>query len=151
MVKVRPAQIADLPTLLEFEQGIIAAERPLARDLKSGHINYYDLEQLIQSDSAVVAVAETEGRLVGSGYAKIIQGKSYAKNPRRAYLGFMYVDPALRGQAINQTVLDFLEQWSRDQGIKELVLEVYNGNQPALRAYEKAGFAKNLIQMRKEL
>lgn len=151
MVKVRPATIADLPTLLEFEQGIIAVERPLSKDLKAGHINYYDLEQLIHSDQAMVAVADADGHLVGSGYAKIVQGKPYAKNPRRSYLGFMFVDPALRGRAINQQILDFLEQWSRDQGIKEMVLEVYDGNEPALRAYEKAGFAKNLIQMRKEL
>ena len=39
----REATLKDLHTLLEFEQGIIAAERPFDGTLKEGEIHYYDL------------------------------------------------------------------------------------------------------------
>ena len=49
---IRPATIKDLPVLLEFEQGIITAERPFNCTLKEGEIHFYDLKKLIESDKA---------------------------------------------------------------------------------------------------
>ena len=44
-VIVREATPDDLPILLEFEQGVIEAERPMDSGLKEGPINYYDIER----------------------------------------------------------------------------------------------------------
>src|ERR1700744_3547683 len=41
-ILIRPAPTADLPALLEFEQGVIAAERPMDPPIKEGPINYYN-------------------------------------------------------------------------------------------------------------
>jgi hypothetical protein len=38
-IKIREATLDDLQTLLEFEQGVIAAERPMDSGLKEGPIN----------------------------------------------------------------------------------------------------------------
>ena len=46
----RPAEAADLATLLAFEQGIITAERSFNDTLKSGTVHYYDLAALLASD-----------------------------------------------------------------------------------------------------
>lgn len=47
-IHYRPAIIDDLPILYEFEQGIITAERPYDETLKTHHITYYDLEEMIK-------------------------------------------------------------------------------------------------------
>jgi len=39
----RTATLEDLDTLLDFEQGVIAAERPLDPTIKKGDIHYYNL------------------------------------------------------------------------------------------------------------
>jgi GNAT superfamily N-acetyltransferase len=147
-IEIRPAEPHEIHTLLEFEKGIIAAERPFDSTLKEGEIHYYDLLELIESPNAEVLVAVVENQLVGSGYAKILEAKSYQTFSEYAYLGFMYVKPELRGQGVNQKVLDALIQWSKNKGISEVRLEVYNENEPAKKAYTKAGFKPNLLEMR---
>jgi GNAT superfamily N-acetyltransferase len=146
-VVIREASLTDLPTLLEFEQGVIAAERPIDAGLKPDPINYYDIEQLIGSPAIRLAVAEINDRLIGCGYARVEDAKPYLRYSRQSYLGFMYVAPDFRGQGINQLILDDLYRWTLSQGVTELRLEVYPDNAGAIRAYEKAGFAPYLIQM----
>lgn len=150
-IHTRPATLADLDTLLQFEQGIVAAERPFDPTLKAGEIHYYDLAALILSPEAEVIVAELEHEVVGSGYAQIRPGKDYNKHERFAYLGFMYVKPEFRGQGVNKLVLDALTDWIKKQGIAEIRLEVYAENVAAKKAYEKAGFTPNLLEMRMNL
>ncbi|MDW3212088.1 MAG: GNAT family N-acetyltransferase [Reichenbachiella sp.] len=147
-ITIRPATLEDLPILYEFEQGIIQAERPFDPTLKSGHINYYDLKALTESDQAEVLVAEVAGEVVASGYAHIKDGKDFQSHKKFAYLGFMFVKPDHRGQGIITQILDELKSWSQSRGINEIRLEVYDDNEPAVRAYEKAGFKKHLVEMR---
>ncbi|TQV70231.1 GNAT family N-acetyltransferase [Exilibacterium tricleocarpae] len=141
----------DLPQLLEFEQGVIAVERPFAKNLKSGKITYYELEQLIADPNAELLVAELEGALIGSGYAEIRKSKPHFKHPYFSYLGFMYVDPGYRGMGVNKQLIEALMAWSKSRGVYEVSLDVYSENAAAIRAYEKAGFRKNLVQMCVEL
>lgn len=150
-ITTRSATVADLDTLLQFEQGIVAAERPFDPTLKAGEIHYYDLKDLILSPDSEVVVALSGKEIVGSGYAQIREAKDYLRHSRFAYLGFMYVKPAFRGQGINQKVLDALTIWIKEQDIAEIRLEVYAENQGAKRAYEKAGFTPNLLEMRMNL
>jgi len=149
-IKIRQANLDDIAKLLEFEQGVIAAERPFDKTLVDQKITYYDLAGLINVDDAELVVAEIDGKLIGSGYAKLKKAKSYVKHDYFSYLGFMYVDPAYRGKGINKLILTALAQWSNDQGVDEICLEVYAENQAAIRAYEKAGFAKSTVLMRLE-
>lgn len=150
-ITVRAAQKDEIVTLLTFEQGIVTAERPFDSTLKEGEIHYYDLIHLIESPEAEVVVAEIDGELVGSGYALIKEAKPYLKHTHYAYLGFMYVKPQYRGQGVNKAILEALKQWSVSQNIREIRLEVYEDNTVAKKAYEKAGFKGNLLEMRMEL
>jgi ribosomal protein S18 acetylase RimI-like enzyme len=143
----RIANLDDMVTLLEFEQQIIAAERPFDNELKNEPISYYDLEALILSAKAEVFVAETDNKIVGSGYAEIRKSKSYKKHSYHSYLGFMYVEPAFRRKGVNKLILDALKEWSNSQQVFHFSLDVYADNKAAISAYEKAGFKSNLIEM----
>lgn len=148
-ILIRSATLSDLPTLLEFEQGVISAERPFALNLRPGNINYYDIQELIESDQAEVVVAESEQRLVASGYAKFQDSKPHIQPARYAYLGFMYVAPDRRGEKIVGKIIDSLMQWSKSHGVDAFELEVFAENASAVRAYEKLGFKANMVQMLK--
>ena len=147
-ITIRKAEKADMETLLQFEQGVIKAERPFDTTLKEGRIHYYDLQQLMDSDDAELVVAEVDSVVIASGYARIEKSKLFHKHAEYAYLGFMYVVPEYRGRGVNGKILEALKNWSLSRHITELRLEVYFDNQPAIKAYEKMGFAKNLIEMR---
>ena len=148
---IRKATHDDLPTLLLFEQGVITAERPFDPTLKKEKTHYYDLHQMISASHIELLVAEIDGKLVGSGYARIEDAKPYLQHKQHAYLGFMYVEPEYRGQGINKAIIEALEAWSISQGITEMRLDVYDINSFAVKAYEKAGFVKHLLNMRKGL
>jgi GNAT superfamily N-acetyltransferase len=145
---IRDAVQADLPLLKEFEQGIIATERPLNDCLKPEHICYYDIGALIEGNESTVMVAEDKGMIVGSGYARIKQSKAHLTHEFHAYLGFMYVAPSHRGQGVNQLVIQALIKWGKLQGMQHFYLEAYADNSSALKAYEKLGFQASLVEMK---
>lgn len=145
---IRVAVQADLPILKEFEQDIIATERPLNDCLKSEPICYYDIEALIDDGNSTVMVAEDDGVIVGSGYARIRESKAHLTHDVHAYLGFMFVASTHRGQGINQLVIQALISWGKNQGVLDFYLEAYANNNSAIKAYEKLGFKTSLIEMR---
>ena len=145
---VRSATLADLDTLLTFEQGIISTERPFDTTLDDDPISYYNIAAMISTPHIEVVVAQIGDEIIGSGYARIEDAKPYLKHQKYAYLGFMYVKPEHRGKGVNQLVIKKLQEWCLAQGINECRLEVYEENTSAVKAYEKLGFEKLLITMR---
>ncbi len=145
---IRKAEETDLKKLLEFEQGIIKAERPFDPTLKEGEIHYYDIQKMISNPNIEIVVATIESEIVGSGYARIEEAKPYLNHQSYAYLGFMFTAPNHRGKGINATIIETLKEWCHSQDIHELRLDVYNDNYSAIKAYEKVGFQKHLINMR---
>lgn len=149
--KVRKATLLDLPTLLEFEQGVINAERPMDPTIKDGDINYYDIPELITSNESDVFVVEIDNIIIASGYAKIKDDRHYLKHNKIGYLGFMFVPKDHRGKGINKLIVDVLLKWCKERDIFEIRLDVYDENPSAIRAYEKVGFKKHMINMRLDI
>ena len=150
-IKYRSAILDDLPTLYEFEQGIVTAERPYDPTLKQGQINYYDLKAFIESSDVEVLVAEINSEIVGSGYVKIVEAKPYLKFERYGYIGFMFVKPEFRRKGISQMLIKHLRSWAESRELKELRLDVYNDNHIAVAAYENIGLKKHMVEMRIEI
>ncbi len=147
-ISIRKATLEDLDVLFEFEQGIVLAERPYDKTLAEDPISYYDIGELIQSEDAEVLVAYDKTKIIASGYAKIEDAKPYLSHDKYGYLGFMYVDQEYRGRGINKLIVDGLFEWLRFRDISEVRLDVYDENLAAIRAYEKVGFERHLINMR---
>ncbi|MEZ5029529.1 MAG: GNAT family N-acetyltransferase [Ferruginibacter sp.] len=106
---------------------------------------------MIAAPDVELLVAEINNEVVGSGYARIENAKPFLQHNRHAYLGFMYIMPQWRGKGINKKILDKLTEWVQQHNITELRLDVYQPNIAAIKAYEKAGFTKHMIEMRKGL
>jgi ribosomal protein S18 acetylase RimI-like enzyme len=147
-ILLRPATIAELPILRLFEQEIIRAERPFDDTIRPDPVTYYDLGALIESDEAEVVIAEYDAKIIATGYARIKSGKAEYIYRDYAYLGFLCVLPEYRGHGIVSLILEYLIAWSHSKNISEIKLEVYAGNEAAIKAYEKMGFKKNIVEMR---
>jgi GNAT superfamily N-acetyltransferase len=99
---------------------------------------------MIIAEHITVLVAKIDSEIVG--YARIETAKPHLNHENYAYLGFMYTDPRHRGKGVNAVIIEALKEWCRSQNITELRF-VYD-NPSAIRAYEKAGFKKHLVNMR---
>ncbi len=150
-IATRSATLNDLETLLKFEQGVIEAERPLDPFLADGELFYYNIPEMISSKDTHLIVACSNHKIVGSGYIRIEKSKQYHKNTLHGYIGFMYVKPTFRGKRISNLILNSLKKWEKEKEIKELRLDVYSNNIGAIKAYERFGFAKSLVNMRMDI
>jgi GNAT superfamily N-acetyltransferase len=148
---LRKATLEDVPVLLEFEQGLIQAERPMDSTIKDGKISYYDVSEFIKNEDSELYVVEVNHEIVASGYAKIKPDRHYLKHNMQGYLGFMFVSKVHRGKGYNKLIMDALIQWCKARDVFEIRLDVYDVNDSAIRAYEKVGFKKHLITMRMNL
>jgi GNAT superfamily N-acetyltransferase len=96
-------------------------------------------------------VAELNDEIIGSGYAQIRESKQSLKHHKHSYLSFMYVARNRRGLGINGMIIENLISWSKEKGVYDLYLDVYDRNNAAIRAYEKVGFTKSLVEMKMNL
>lgn len=145
---IRKALAADQDDLLSLEQEVVEAERPFNLTIKAKDAVYYDLQHLLVDECSHLIVAQLNDQIIGTGYAQIRTSKKSLKHNKHAYLGFMYVASEFRGMGINGVIMKNLTDWCKKQGVYDLYLDVYDGNDAAIRAYEKVGFTKCLIEMK---
>jgi RimJ/RimL family protein N-acetyltransferase len=147
-IVIRKAVDADLEVLLAMEQGVITAERPYDPTIKENPVHYYDLKDLMANPKALLLVALYKEKIVSCGYALEKAARSYLDHDTYAYLGFMFTVSDYRGHGINKLIIEGLKEWAYSQGLSEIRLTVYSDNHPAIRAYEKVGFKRHMIEMR---
>ena len=63
----------------------------------------------------------------------------------------MFVPEKYRGNSYNKLIMNALLKWCKNRSVFEIRLDVYDVNESAIRAYEKAGFEKHLINMRLDI
>jgi len=151
MITIRTATHDDLPVLLEFEQGLINAERPMDALLRREKAHYYNLPKMLDDTKIEIAIAEIDGKPVGCGYGKIIKAMECFTYDHYCYLGFMYTVPEARRKGVNKTMMEYLYHWSESQGVYEIRLDVYPNNPAAIKSYESVGMKKGLQMMRVDL
>lgn len=145
---IREARLADMPTLLKFEQGVIEFERAFNGDIRKEDVKYYNLKSLITGRDSVIFVGEIDGEIIATGYALIKEGLAQFTYNKYTYLGFMYVTPQHRGKGINAKIIDAAMDWSKTKEVHHLRLQVYSENKSAIRAYEKLGFKTEVQDMK---
>ena len=148
---IRRATINDLVTLKEFEQGLITAERSFNNLVKPDPVCYYALDEMLTDADIDFVIGEMNDTPVACGYSRIEEAKHYYQFARQAYLGMMYVLPAYRGLGINAAIMNALKEKAEQRGVRDLCLEVFSSNSPAINAYKKAGFNSQIVQMRMSL
>jgi len=147
-ISIRRATLEDLTVLQKFEQGVIDWERPFDKTIAEDPVWYYDLKGLILDEQKTILVALHENVIVACGIGMEKEARHYLDHKTYAYLGLMYTHPDYRGRGINALLIAALKEWATSKGLKEIRLTVYNDNLSAIKAYEKIGFKKHIIEMR---
>ena len=91
---------------------------------------------------AAIVVAEVDGRVVGR---LSVARDQHPASPHVADLGLM-VAAELRGRGIGRRLLSAAVEWARAEGVTKLELHVFPWNEPAIRLYERFGFAREGVR-----
>lgn len=73
------------------------------------------------------------------------------KGDRHAHIFLLYVMPEHRRQGIGSALMRHAEDWARARGDRQLGLQVFQSNQPALSLYQKLGYQTQSLWMVKPL
>lgn len=70
---------------------------------------------------------------------------------RHANIFMLYVVPAHRRQGIGSALLKRAEEWARARGDRQIGLQVFVSNEPAIHLYQKLGYQTHSLSMIKSL
>ncbi|NEO97338.1 MAG: GNAT family N-acetyltransferase [Symploca sp. SIO2E9] len=70
---------------------------------------------------------------------------------RHAHIFLLYVMPEYRRQGIGSALMRHAEEWARARGDRQLGLQVFQNNQPALNLYHQLGYQTQSLWMVKNL
>jgi ribosomal protein S18 acetylase RimI-like enzyme len=70
---------------------------------------------------------------------------------RHAYIFLLYIVPEHRRRGLGKALVTYAENWARKRGDKQLGLQVFFANAPALNLYKKLGYETRSLWMLKSL
>lgn len=73
------------------------------------------------------------------------------RGDRHAHIFLLYVVPAYRRQGIGSALMNYAETWARQRGDRQIGLQVFQANQPALNLYIGRGYQTQSLWMIKPL
>ncbi|MEB3358977.1 MAG: GNAT family N-acetyltransferase [Synechococcales bacterium] len=79
------------------------------------------------------------------------QGTDQVQGDRHAYIFLLYVAPEHRRCGLGTALMHHAERWATQRGDRQISLQVFCHNQPALALYEKLGYHAQAILMAKPL
>ena len=140
---IRKATEQDIPRLIELLHQVNRVHHDLRPDLFKPHTTKYDeaqLRQLMADETTPIFVYE-QMQVMGYVFVRIEQTKDdrLLQDRKTLYIDDLCVDIAARGQHIGRQLFDFIRRWAEQQSIQSITLNVWAGNEAALKFYRKQG------------
>ena len=106
-------------------------------------------EEWIHEPGARLLVAENDnGEAVGYAFLRVFDGEStMATGDTVAHLESLAVLPQARGSGVGSALIDSAFEYFRNRGLTEITLSVMDGNDAALRLYERYGLRRYHVEM----
>ena len=155
-MEIRKAQSRDIPGMIELLKQVGEVHHRIRPDIFRSGAQKYDeaaLAQLLLDESRPIFIAEEDGTVLG--YAFCIH-KVTAHNPvlldqRELYIDDLCVDGSCRGMGVGKKLYEYVLAYAREEKFDSLTLNVWCGNDGAMRFYEKAGLKPRNIYMEMRL
>ncbi|WP_045460378.1 GNAT family N-acetyltransferase [Vibrio hyugaensis] len=155
MLNIRQARIEDICVLKKLQFQLTEYHKANLPDdfLSPEEIEQkIDLHKIIESESSIFLVAESNGHLVGFVFGELWVRKSWTLKQRKiASIEQIVVDSCFRSQGVGLALIEAFEKRAISNGGEELFLEVYSFNESALGLYRKAGIAPKILIGQKAL
>ena len=149
---IRFACDRDIPGMIDLLQQVGAVHHQIRPDLFRAGAQKYDeaaLNALLTDPNRPILAAEIEGKLVCYAFC-ILQGTENDPvlcDRKVLYIDDLCVEETLRGQGIAGALYERVLEYARELGCDAVTLNVWCGNENAMKFYEKCGLKPHKIWM----
>ena len=155
-MEIRLANNTDIPGMIELLKQVGEVHHRIRPDLfRSGAQKYSeaDLAQLLQDETRPIFVGIEDGQMLGYCFCMIEEVKD---NPvlcdvMSLYIDDLCVDENIRGKHVGSRLYDYVCGYAKSIGCKSVTLNVWCGNDSAMRFYESRGMKPRKIYMEANL
>jgi N-acetylglutamate synthase-like GNAT family acetyltransferase len=131
-LNIRVAQKSDISTMANLLSELFAIEVDFQIDLEK---QQRGLELLLDSEQAVVFVAELENQIIGMCSVQLLI--STAQGSKVGLIEDVIISKSYQKQGVGKQLLETVKNWAKQQGLTRLQLLADKTNQNALDFYQK--------------
>ena len=155
-MEIRLAETRDIPGMIALLYQVGGVHHDIRPDIfRSGAIKYTpeNLENLLKEADKPIFVCDDEGFVAGYCFCQIraYEGSTVLTDRKELYIDDLCVDENRRGQHIGSVLYDHAVAYAKEIGCAFLTLNVWCGNDGAMKFYENAGLTPRNITMEKKL
>ena len=154
---IRRAVISDIPDILRLLVQVCNVHQAIRPEIfKRDGVKYTesDLCELLQDETRPVWCAVEDDTFLGYCFCQWVEycGSSVSTDRRELYIDDLCVDEAVRGRGVATALFRHVTEAARASGTDFITLNVWRGNDSALRFYEKMGMTprKTTLELRLE-
>ena len=155
-MEIRLAEVRDIPGMIALLYQVGGVHHDIRPDIfRSGAIKYTpeDLENLLKEEDKPIFVYDDDGFVAGYCFCQIREyaGSTVLTDRKELYIDDLCVDENRRGRHIGSVLYDHTLAYAKSIGCAFVTLNVWRGNDGAMKFYENAGLVPRSITMEKAL
>jgi ribosomal protein S18 acetylase RimI-like enzyme len=140
---IRKAQEPDIPRIIDLLHQVNMVHHEKRPDLFRPHTTKYsemELLAMLGDDDNPIFVFD-DGLVQGYAFCQIkeVKGDILLQDIKTLYIDDICVDEKARGQHIGKALFDFVREYAKSIGCRNITLNVWEGNAPALSFYRSMG------------
>lgn len=155
-MNVRFAKETDIPQMIDLLLQVGQVHHEIRPDLfRAGAQKYNEeeLKALLADPARPIFCCEQDGLMVGYCFCIIeeTKGSTVLCDRKVLYIDDLCVDAKVRGAGVAAALYERAVEYAREIGCNAVTLNVWNGNDRAMRFYEKCGLKPYKVCMEKVL
>ena len=149
---IRQAEKSHIPGLIRLLRQVGSIHHEIRPDIfRAGAIKYteQDLEELLKDENKPIFVAVEDENVLGYCFCQVetIRGSTVLTDRVEIYIDDLCVEETCRGQGVATALYRHVTAWAKELGCDFISLNVWCGNDSAMRFYEKCGMKPQKIGM----
>ena len=149
---IRFAETRDIPGMIELLKQVGQVHHVIRPDLFRAGAQKYDqaaLEALLKDPKRPILIADMDGAVAGYAFCilQVTENDPVLCDRKVLYIDDLCVDEQLRGRGIASALYERVLEFARELGCHAVTLNVWCGNDGAMKFYEKCGMKPQKIGM----
>lgn len=151
-MKIRMAEICDIPGMIALLDQVGQVHHEIRPDIfRAGARKYNrdDLEAILQDADRPIFVGIEDGKMLGYCFCILeeVKDNPVLRDVKSLYIDDLCVDENIRGKHVGSRLYDHVCAYAKEIGCRSVTLNVWCGNDSAMRFYESRGMKPRKIYM----